>query len=138
MSILQKSLVFYVMFCRSLFVLLSFFFWSLSCRSFFDLRLLITPLISLSFSYICISAHFFIVQRKEKVVDPFRQKFRHVWTTFPERSNLLDNRYKRFCFLFFCVICLFFQEQIDAYMILYTQWFSTQKLQCKKVDLHTF
>ena len=35
---------------------------------------------------------------------------------------------------FFCVICLFFQEQIYTkctYMILYTQCLSTQKLQCK-------
>jgi hypothetical protein len=35
-----RSLVFCVVFCRSLFVLLSFFFWSLCCLSFFDLRLL--------------------------------------------------------------------------------------------------
>jgi hypothetical protein len=32
------SLVFRVMFCRSLFVLLPFFFWPLYCLSFFDLR----------------------------------------------------------------------------------------------------
>ena len=32
--------------CRSLFVLSSFFFWSLCCLSFFDLRILITTLIS--------------------------------------------------------------------------------------------
>jgi len=31
---------------RSLFVLLSFLFWSLCCLSFFDLRILITPLVS--------------------------------------------------------------------------------------------
>jgi hypothetical protein len=36
------SLVFCAMFCRSLFVLLSIFFWPLYCLS-FDLRLLITP-----------------------------------------------------------------------------------------------
>jgi hypothetical protein len=33
-------------FCRSLVVLLSFFFWPLCCLSFFDLRILITPLVS--------------------------------------------------------------------------------------------
>ena len=33
-------------FCRSFFVLLSFLFWPLSCLSFFDLRILITPLVS--------------------------------------------------------------------------------------------
>jgi hypothetical protein len=41
-----RSLVFCVMFCRSLYVLLSFFFWPLCGLSFFDLRILITPLVS--------------------------------------------------------------------------------------------
>jgi hypothetical protein len=40
------------MFCRSLVVLLSFFSWPLCCLSFFDLRILITPLVSSSFSCI--------------------------------------------------------------------------------------
>jgi hypothetical protein len=40
------SLVFCVIFCRSLFVLLSFFFWPLYCQSFFDWQLLITLLVS--------------------------------------------------------------------------------------------
>jgi len=35
-------------FCRSLFVLLSFFFWPLNCLSFFDLLILITNLASSS------------------------------------------------------------------------------------------
>ena len=35
-----RSLVFCVVFCRWLFVLLSFFFWPLCCLSFFDLRLI--------------------------------------------------------------------------------------------------
>ena len=35
---------FMCMSCRSLFVLLYFFFWPLCCLSFFDLRILITPL----------------------------------------------------------------------------------------------
>jgi hypothetical protein len=39
------------MFCRSLFVILSFFFWSLCCLFFFDLRILITPLVSSNSSY---------------------------------------------------------------------------------------
>ena len=38
-----RTLVFCVMFCRSLFVLLSSFFWPLCCLS-FDLRNLITPI----------------------------------------------------------------------------------------------
>ena len=40
-----RSIVFCVMFCRSLFVLLSFFFFSLCCL-FFDLRIMIIPLVS--------------------------------------------------------------------------------------------
>ena len=38
-----RSLVFYKMFCRSMFVLLFCFCWSLCYLYFFDLRLLITP-----------------------------------------------------------------------------------------------
>jgi hypothetical protein len=37
-------LIFCVMFCTSLFILLFFLFWPLCCLSFFDLRILITPL----------------------------------------------------------------------------------------------
>jgi len=39
-----RSLVLCVMFYRSLFVLLSFFFWPLCCLSFFNLRIWIIPL----------------------------------------------------------------------------------------------
>jgi hypothetical protein len=42
---------FMCMFCRSLFVLLYFFFWPLCCLFFFDLRILITPLVSSNSSY---------------------------------------------------------------------------------------
>ena len=38
----SRSLVFCAVFCRSLFVFLSVFFWPLYCMSFLDLRLLIT------------------------------------------------------------------------------------------------
>jgi hypothetical protein len=37
-----RCLVFYVVFCKSLFVLLSFFFLSVCCLTFLDLRLLVT------------------------------------------------------------------------------------------------
>jgi hypothetical protein len=40
------------MLCRSLFVLLYVLFWPLCCLSFFDLRILITPLVSSNSSYI--------------------------------------------------------------------------------------
>ena len=38
--------VFICMFCRSLFVLLYVFFWSFCCLFFFDIQILITPLVS--------------------------------------------------------------------------------------------
>ena len=41
------------MFCRSLFVLLYFFFWPLCCL-FFDLRILIAPLVSSNSSHMCL------------------------------------------------------------------------------------
>ena len=44
-----RSLVFYVMFCRWLFVRLALFLWPLCCLSFFDLHLLITSLVSSNF-----------------------------------------------------------------------------------------
>ena len=45
------------MFCRSLFVLLSFFYWSLICLFLFDLWILITPLISSKSTYIVYFNH---------------------------------------------------------------------------------
>ena len=49
-SLLVFAGVFCVMFCRSLFVLLSLFFCLLCCLS-FDLHLLITPLVSSNFNF---------------------------------------------------------------------------------------
>ena len=46
-----RSLLLCVLFCRSLFVLLSFFFWPWCCLSFFDLRILITHLVSSNSSW---------------------------------------------------------------------------------------
>ena len=48
---LLLDLYFRYMFCRSLFVLLYFFFWPLRCLFFFDIRILITPLVSSSSFY---------------------------------------------------------------------------------------
>jgi hypothetical protein len=39
------------LFCRSLFVLLYFFFWPLCCLFFFDIQILIAPLVSSNSSY---------------------------------------------------------------------------------------
>ena len=47
-----RSLVLHdCMFCRSLFVLLYFFFWPLCCLFFFDIWILIAPLVSSNSSY---------------------------------------------------------------------------------------
>ena len=46
-----KIFSFMCMFCRSLFVLLSFFFWPLCCLFFFDIQILITPLVSSNTSF---------------------------------------------------------------------------------------
>ena len=46
-----RSLVFYVVLCKSLFVLLYFIFWPLCCLS-FNLQLLIIPLVSSNFSWL--------------------------------------------------------------------------------------
>ena len=43
------------MFCKSLFVPLCFFFWQLCCLFFFDLRILIIPLVSSNYSYLNVS-----------------------------------------------------------------------------------
>jgi len=45
------SFVFYVMFCWSVYVHLSFFIWALWCLYFCDLRLLVAPFISSNISY---------------------------------------------------------------------------------------
>ena len=45
------DLSFMCMFCRSLFVVLYFSFWPLCCLFFFDLRILVTPLVSANSSY---------------------------------------------------------------------------------------
>jgi hypothetical protein len=46
-----RSFVFFVMFSRSLFVLLDFFIWSLCCLFFFDLTLMVAPLVFSNISY---------------------------------------------------------------------------------------
>jgi hypothetical protein len=53
-----RSLVLCVMFCRSLFVLLSFFLWPLCCL-YFDLRILITSLVSCGHCVVCPSIYGF-------------------------------------------------------------------------------
>ena len=46
-----QSVVFCVLFCISMFVFLSFIVWSWHCLSFFELRLPITPLVSLIYGF---------------------------------------------------------------------------------------
>jgi hypothetical protein len=45
------DLQFYMYFCKSLFVLLYFFFWPLCCLFFFDIRIPIAPLVSSNSSF---------------------------------------------------------------------------------------
>ena len=49
---------FMCVFCRSLFVLLYFFFWPLFCLFFFDVRILITPLVSSNSLLTCMNYSF--------------------------------------------------------------------------------
>ena len=44
------------LFCRSLFVILYFFFWPLCCVFFFDLQILITPLVAVGYCVVCSSS----------------------------------------------------------------------------------
>ena len=50
-GVLVTRSCFMCMFCRSLFILLFFFFWPLCCLFFFDIQILITPLVSSNSSY---------------------------------------------------------------------------------------
>ena len=62
-----QSLVFYIMVCRSLFVLLYFFFRPLRCLFFFDIRFLFIPLISSNFScpFVLFSWHAYKAQEND-------------------------------------------------------------------------
>ena len=68
-----QSLVFCVLFCGSLFVL---FFWPLSCLSFFDLHILIAPLVSSNSSFSnllnCVVCLSWIISPYVKQYDIFR------------------------------------------------------------------
>jgi hypothetical protein len=48
------------MFCRSLFVLLYSFFWPLCCLFFFDLQIIITPLVASNSSSTCLTLRLFL------------------------------------------------------------------------------
>jgi hypothetical protein len=58
------------MFCRSLFVLLYFFIWPLCCLFFFDIRILITPLVSSNSSHPQVSCRYqtTVINRLSEVV----------------------------------------------------------------------
>jgi hypothetical protein len=60
------------MFCRSLFVLLYFFFLPLCCLFFFDIRILIIPLVQSNFSYIM--SHWALAQHR-RVSFQFHDKY---------------------------------------------------------------
>jgi len=86
---ITRSLVLCVMFCRSLFVLLSFFFWPFCCLLFLDLRILITPLV-LSTSSISCHDH----KRKMVHVINSSSKVRtlHTGKTIQENALILKGR----------------------------------------------
>ena len=73
--LVTRTLFLCVMFCRSLFVLLSFLFWPL-CRLFVDLRILITSMVSSNSSW------------DERWILKFRRNFRIKW-----RSVLLQKKH---------------------------------------------
>ena len=55
------------MFCRSLFVLLHFFFWPLCCLFFFDIRILITPLVSSNSSFYFVQISWYYPKTRHSV-----------------------------------------------------------------------
>ena len=55
-------LTYWGFFCRSLFVLLYFFFWPLCCLFFFDIRILIAPLVSSNSSYSVWTTLYFMIK----------------------------------------------------------------------------
>jgi len=56
-----RCLSFCVLFCRSLFILLSFFIWPLCCLPFFDLWILTTPLVSSNTFSMCVERLLFLL-----------------------------------------------------------------------------
>ena len=61
-----RSLALY-MFCTSLFVLLYIFFWSLCCLFFFDVRILITPLVSSNTSCLWYRSKLDLLTEEERI-----------------------------------------------------------------------
>jgi len=104
-----RSLVFCVVFCRSLFVLLSFFFWSLCCLVFFDLRLL----------HMCKTVTW--QQRGVELV-----KFRHVVLRVHTRSQESDRScirmlgFLNFLFLLFSDCILELSDKYSCFIFRYS------------------
>jgi hypothetical protein len=63
------------MFCTSLFLLLPFLFWSLCFLFFFDLRILITTLLSSNSSILTFEFHLYHIETVKKNVFPHTQTF---------------------------------------------------------------
>jgi hypothetical protein len=68
--ILRNLLVFCVVFCRSLFVLVFFFCWPLWCLSFFDLQILIIPLVSSNSSSLQYCGRMYAVCKQNTWIHP--------------------------------------------------------------------
>jgi hypothetical protein len=90
---ITQSLVFCVMFCRSLFVLLSFFLWPLCCLFFFDLRIRITPfgifkLFLLNYDYDIVLNK---IESKQSIFQYFYSMSSSLFTLYIHRVTLVTN-----------------------------------------------
>jgi hypothetical protein len=74
---------FICMFCWSLFVLLYFFFWPLCCLSFFDIRILITPLLSSNSSFHNMCAFLISI-----LVTLFKMRCYWIWYIWTSKTEL--------------------------------------------------
>ena len=85
---------FMCMFCRSLFVLLCVFIWPLYCLFFFDIRILITPLLSSNSSFDIFSIFPFItikltIHWLQNTGHGTSKKVNNIFTPFPFNVYLL-------------------------------------------------
>jgi hypothetical protein len=108
---------FMCMFYWSLFVLLYFFFWPLCCLFFFDLRILITPLVSFDHCVVCswnITAVWPVIRmiKKRSVILWFEEDFE-------DTKRVIRIRKSKFG-IFWPLCCLFF---FDLRILITSLWY---------------
>jgi hypothetical protein len=132
------------MFYRSLFVLLSLFFWQLFCLVFFDLRILVTPLVSLNFSLFKILYYILKIKPYKLIIkcpntnDPQWSLAKHLLPSCPVRV-CYENKISVIFYVFntgftltpYC--CLFSWEAANTNVILF--W--THDLTCVTLETLT-